>query len=88
MFISFFSHEIELLGLIPAPNISFFNVGSVLMLYFALVRSELECASDAWNSVTITDSNKLEPDEEHLQPFATIDFFKVWNINTALYAKN
>jgi hypothetical protein len=30
------------------------------MLYFALVRSQLEYASVAWNSVTITDSNKLE----------------------------
>jgi hypothetical protein len=27
-------------------------VDSVLMLYFALVRSELEFASVAWNSVT------------------------------------
>jgi hypothetical protein len=30
------------------------------MLYFALVRSKLENASVAWNSVTITDSSKLE----------------------------
>jgi hypothetical protein len=30
------------------------------MLYFALVRSKLECASVGWNSVTVTDSNKLE----------------------------
>jgi hypothetical protein len=30
------------------------------MLYFALVRYKLEYASVAWNSVTITDSNKLE----------------------------
>jgi hypothetical protein len=30
------------------------------MLYFALVRRQLERASVAWNSVTITDSNKLE----------------------------
>jgi hypothetical protein len=36
------------------------HVDFLLMLYFALVRSKLECASVAWNSVTITDSNKLE----------------------------
>jgi hypothetical protein len=30
------------------------------MLYFALVISKLEYASVAWNSVTITDSNKFE----------------------------
>jgi hypothetical protein len=39
------------------------------MLYFALVRSKLECASIAWNSVMITDSNKFE----HIQrKFATL----------------
>jgi hypothetical protein len=46
------------------------------MLYFALVRSELEYASVAWNSVTFTDSNKLERVRKHLQPFATKDFFQ------------
>jgi hypothetical protein len=46
------------------------------MLYFALVRSKLGYASVAWNSVTITDSNKLERMQKILQPFATKDFFQ------------
>jgi hypothetical protein len=38
----------------------FSTVDSLLMLYFALVRSELEYASVDCNSVIITDPNNLE----------------------------
>jgi hypothetical protein len=48
------------------------------MLYFALVGSKLEYASVALNSVTITDSNKLEP-------IHTIDFFSGCGISLWQY---
>jgi hypothetical protein len=56
----FFSHAMKLLGLIRTLTFSFSTVDTLLVLNFALVRSKLEYASVAWNSVTITDSNKLE----------------------------
>jgi hypothetical protein len=45
-------------------------------MYFALVRSKPEYASVAWNSITFTDSNKLERAQKTLQPFATKYFFQ------------
>jgi hypothetical protein len=47
------------LGLIRKLTFSVSTIDSLLMLYFALVRSTLEYASVAWNSVMITNSNKL-----------------------------
>jgi hypothetical protein len=53
------SHALKLLGLIPTIQFSFSILDSLLLLYFTLVRSKQECATVAWNSVTITDPNNL-----------------------------
>jgi hypothetical protein len=55
-----FCHAMKLLGLIHTLTFSFSTLNSLLMLFFALGKSKLEYASVAWNSVTATDSNKLE----------------------------
>jgi hypothetical protein len=60
MSILFFWHALKLLGLIRTITFCFSTLVSLLMLCFTLVRSKLEYTSVAWNSLTITDSNKLQ----------------------------
>jgi hypothetical protein len=50
----------KLLGLIRTLTFNFSTLDSLSILFFALVRSKLEYASVAWNSVAITNSDKLE----------------------------
>ena len=55
-----FSQTIRLLGLIRSVTFSFSSLQSLLMLYCTLVTPKLEYASVAWNSITSTDTSKLE----------------------------
>jgi hypothetical protein len=57
LFLFFPLHVIKLLGII---TFSFSAIDSLLMLYFTSIRTKLEYASVAWNSVTVTDSSEHE----------------------------
>jgi hypothetical protein len=67
----------KLLGLIRTHSFSFSTLDSLLVLFFVLVRSKLEYASIAWNSVTITDSNKLERVQKNCCPLPQKIFYDV-----------
>jgi hypothetical protein len=60
----------------------------LLMLYFALVISELEYVSAAWNFVTTTDSNKLWRTQRKFAAHCHNRFFKMCNIITIIYWKD
>jgi hypothetical protein len=66
-----FSHCVKLLGLVHNITFNFSSIECMHRLYIALVRSKIEYASVAWNSITSTDANKLERIQ---QKFATLCF--------------
>jgi hypothetical protein len=64
------------LGLISTRKFSFSTLDSLLKPHFALIMSEIEYASIAWNSVTITDSNKLDHILRKFKALSHNDFFQ------------
>jgi hypothetical protein len=55
-----FSHSIKLLGLVRSINFTFSSLECMHRLYITLVSSRLEYAYVVWNSITSTDTYKLE----------------------------
>jgi hypothetical protein len=55
-----YSRALKLLGLIRFIPYNFSSLDCLKVLYTALVLSNLEHASVAWNNLTLADSNKLE----------------------------
>ncbi|PNF15180.1 hypothetical protein B7P43_G14670 [Cryptotermes secundus] len=68
-----FSQCIKLLGLIHSITYRLPLLKCLYVLYITLVRSKLEYASEVWNSINLTDANKLE----HIQQkFASVCFYR------------
>jgi hypothetical protein len=69
-----FSECIKLLGLIRSITYRFSSLECLYVLYFTLVRSNLEYASVIWNSITSTDTNKLGRIQEKFASFCFYPF--------------
>ena len=78
MLIIYFFKSPKILGLIRKLTYSFSTINSLLLLYVTLVRPVLEYASTVWNSVTATDTNKLERVQRKFASHASSIFSLLW----------
>ncbi|PNF40690.1 hypothetical protein B7P43_G02183 [Cryptotermes secundus] len=70
-----FSECIKLSGLIRSITYRFSSLESLYVLYFTLVRSNLEYASVIWNSITSTDANKIQRIKQKFESVCFYRFF-------------
>jgi hypothetical protein len=63
---------IQFLDVFHSAALLFSIFESVYILYFPLVRSELEYVSVIWNCVTSTDANKLNAPSRNFQPLVLL----------------
>jgi hypothetical protein len=64
-----------MLGLIRYSTSSFSTLAGLLAFYSNLVHAKTEYASVVWNSITITDSPKLERIQMNFAAFCYIRYF-------------
>jgi hypothetical protein len=55
-----FSHCVKLLGLVHSVTFNLLFLECVFIIYFTLIRSDVEYASAVWNSITSTDARDME----------------------------
>jgi hypothetical protein len=66
---------LQMSGLIYYVTSSVSTIDRLFIIYCALVRSKLQSASVAWNSVTSTDSSETERVQREFADYAIINFF-------------
>jgi hypothetical protein len=76
IFFFYFSHALKLLRMIPIITFYFSASGSLLVLYFALVRCKLQHAHSTWNSLMNSDSNKLQSTQRNFAALYHDSFFQ------------